>query len=165
MGLKRSLMTTDLLKITEVVQDVSIHRSSSVVYQDLQIETYCATKCVHAVICSKNSFSFQRYCYTTINLYRCITNKLACFFILSLTVQPMRSITCQVSALWEARGSIHVAAPDFEQVYPTWCPWDHIHPHPKGGGYTPPMYNPGGKYCVRLHWMVSRWLVVVHSTC
>ena len=40
MGLKHSLMTRDLLKITEIVQDVLIHRSSSVVYQDLCIETF-----------------------------------------------------------------------------------------------------------------------------
>lgn len=33
-----------------------------------------------------------------------------------------------------------------------WKPWDHIYPQPKGQSL--PMYNPAGKYCVRLHWMV-----------
>jgi hypothetical protein len=63
----------------------------------------------------------------------------------------LRAIICQVSALWESRQSVHIATPDFDQLSPTWTPWDHIHPRPKGG--TAPVYNPGGKYCVRLHWM------------
>ena len=33
-----------------------------------------------------------------------------------------------------------------------WKPWDHIYPQPKGQSL--PTYNPAGKYCVRLHWMV-----------
>lgn len=33
-----------------------------------------------------------------------------------------------------------------------WKPWDHIYPQPKGQSL--PSYNPAGKYCVRLHWMV-----------
>ena len=34
-----------------------------------------------------------------------------------------------------------------------WKPWDHIYPQPKGQSL--PTYNPAGKYCVRLYWMVQ----------
>nr|QHX41472.1 Androglobin-like protein [Halisarca dujardinii]QIZ30880.1 androglobin-like protein [Halisarca dujardinii] len=66
--------------------------------------------------------------------------------------EAMRSIICQVSALWQCRQCICVSTPECDQLpASTWSPWDHIHPHPKGG--SAPVYNPGGKYCVRLHWM------------
>ncbi|XP_078372473.1 androglobin-like isoform X6 [Oculina patagonica] len=35
----------------------------------------------------------------------------------------------------------------------TWKPWGHIWPKEKTKGSPLPVYNPGGKYCVRLFWM------------
>ena len=37
----------------------------------------------------------------------------------------------------------------------TWKPWNHIWPKEKTKGSPLPVYNPGGKYCVRIFWMVS----------
>ena len=37
----------------------------------------------------------------------------------------------------------------------TWKPWGHIWPKEKTKGNALPVYNPGGKYCVRIFWMVS----------
>ena len=37
----------------------------------------------------------------------------------------------------------------------TWKPWGHIWPKEKTKGSPLPVYNPGGKYCVRIFWMVS----------
>ena len=37
----------------------------------------------------------------------------------------------------------------------TWKPWNHIWPKEKTKGSSLPVYNPGGKYCVRIFWMVS----------
>lgn len=35
----------------------------------------------------------------------------------------------------------------------TWKPWNHIWPKEKTKGSPLPVYNPGGKYCVRIFWM------------
>ena len=36
----------------------------------------------------------------------------------------------------------------------TWKPWGHIWPKEKTKCSALPVYNPGGKYCVRIFWMV-----------
>ena len=38
----------------------------------------------------------------------------------------------------------------------TWKPWGHIWPKEKTKGSPLPVYNPGGKYCVRIFWMVRK---------
>lgn len=36
----------------------------------------------------------------------------------------------------------------------TWKPWGHIWPKDKNKCSALPIYNPGGKYCVRIFWLV-----------
>ena len=39
-----------------------------------------------------------------------------------------------------------------------WKPWHHIWPKDLSGRHTSvPLYNSGGKYCLKIFWMVRRW--------
>ena len=87
------------------------------------------------------------------------------------TSETMLWIISQIMALWNVR--VQLSAGLNQMVAPTgsgnpssmsgsetadglmgqcWRPWDHIFPQPKG--QATPSYNPAGKYCVRLYWMV-----------
>ena len=75
-----------------------------------------------------------------------------------MVLQFMCWMLSQLSALWQNRRILAAETPagegggDSESAV-AWRPWEHIQPHPKG---TPaPQFNPSGKYCVRLYWMVS----------
>ena len=35
-----------------------------------------------------------------------------------------------------------------------WKPWGHIWPKEKTKGSAMPIYNPGGKYCIKVFWLV-----------
>lgn len=75
-----------------------------------------------------------------------------------MVMQFMCWMLSQLSALWQNRHILAVETPSGEgggdsESAVAWRPWEHIQPHPKG---TPaPQFNPSGKYCVRLYWMVS----------
>ena len=86
--------------------------------------------------------------------------------------ETMLWIISQLTALWNVRvqlsaGALSQTVAAINSANPSsmsgsdnndasssqyWKPWDHIYPQPKGQSL--PTYNPAGKYCVRLHWMV-----------
>jgi hypothetical protein len=87
-----------------------------------------------------------------------------------MTFQFMCWMLSQLSALWQNRRILAVETPAGEtegggnsESAVAWRPWEHIQPHPKG---TPaPQFNPSGKYCVRLYWMVSSRLLCSIDLC
>ena len=88
-------------------------------------------------------------------------------------------IISQLTALWNVRsqlaaGGLGQTVAAISSVNPSsmsgsdnndtstsqhWKPWEHIYPQSKGQSL--PSYNPAGKYCVRLHWMVG-YIICVH---
>ncbi|XP_074663197.1 androglobin-like [Tubulanus polymorphus] len=78
----------------------------------------------------------------------------------------MRWITSQFDALWNAC-TVKNAPADHPDIAPngylyTWRPWEHIYAINKvGKGPNIPVYNPSGKYVVKLYWMgVWRKIIV-----
>ena len=46
-----------------------------------------------------------------------------------------------------------------------WKPWHHIWPKDPSSRFTSaPLYNPGGKYCLKIFWMVSFWYICQFNT-
>ena len=75
----------------------------------------------------------------------------------------MRWITSQITALWHSCAvklppeGVEAGIPsDGEYAY-MWRPWEHIYAINKVSpkAFNSPMYNPHGKYVVKLYWMVS----------
>lgn len=66
----------------------------------------------------------------------------------------MCKIIVELHLLWKVKKKFRqFNLPDHEQnAADSWSPWQHIHPWPKG--QATPIYNPQGKYCVRIYWMV-----------
>ena len=96
--------------------------------------------------------------------------------------ETMLWIISQLTALWNVRvqlvaGALSQTVAAISSANPSsmsgsdnndasssqyWKPWDHIYPQPKGQSL--PTYNPAGKYCVRLYWMVY-YMSVCLSVC
>ena len=58
----------------------------------------------------------------------------------------------ELLALWQFRHCFS-AVQEGGEGEGGWRPWEHIYPHPKGA--PAPQFNPLGRYCIRLYWMVS----------
>ena len=58
----------------------------------------------------------------------------------------------------EARSSKEAKDKDKAEIVPNeeliWKPWQHIWPKEKNKNGVYPVYNPGGKYVVKIFWMV-----------
>ena len=74
----------------------------------------------------------------------------------------MCSIIVQLQILNYLRSSLPPLTLEAEQPSP-WQPWHHLQPWPKGSPY--PTYNPQGKYCVKLYWMVCTCTLYIHLIC
>ena len=69
----------------------------------------------------------------------------------------MRWIICQLSTLWKIQNASFTEAEMSQplNVPGTWRPWEFIYPREKSKTSHMPIYNPGGKYCIKLFWLVS----------
>ncbi|EDV24483.1 uncharacterized protein TRIADDRAFT_56318 [Trichoplax adhaerens] len=71
--------------------------------------------------------------------------------------EVMRWIICQLSTLWKIQNA---SFSETEMSQPlnvpgTWRPWEFIYPREKSKTSHMPIYNPGGKYCIKLFWLGS----------
>ncbi|KAI0237423.1 Androglobin, partial [Lamellibrachia satsuma] len=89
--------------------------------------------------------------------------------------QLMRYITSEIVALWKHSRMKHAQTDstacldpnlpfDGEYIY-TWRPWEHIYAINKvTKGPTIPLYNPHGKYAIRLYWLGCWRKIIIDDT-
>lgn len=82
----------------------------------------------------------------------------------------MRYTISHIKALWDMSASKAISGESPEPVTPidepshTWRPWEHIYALCKAGKAPHlPLYNPHGKYIVKLYWMVS--VIFIYLCC
>lgn len=83
-------------------------------------------------------------------------------------VQLMRYIISQVTILWKLctnKNTTEVPDPAIpgDDPFHTWRPWEHIYSLCKVAKHHIPLFNPLGKYIVKLYWMVSEFIFI--GTC
>ena len=68
----------------------------------------------------------------------------------------MCRIIVELHLLWRLRNKFRpINLPENDPgTVEAWLPWQHIYPWPKG--HATPTYNPQGKYCVKVYWMVRQ---------
>ena len=78
--------------------------------------------------------------------------------------QLLRYIISQVTTLWELcmnKNAVDSVECLGEDPLHTWRPWEHIYSLCKVAKHHVPLYNPHGKYIVRLYWMVSHSIMMM----
>ncbi|KAL8581512.1 hypothetical protein ACOMHN_042905 [Nucella lapillus] len=94
------------------------------------------------------------------DLISCNEHLHECELLRFVISQLLRFVISQVSTLWElcmdrtaAESAADPASPVTEDMLHTWRPWEHIYSLCRVAKHHMPLYNPHGKYIVRLYWM------------